>query len=101
MRIFQWHLHDPILWLISKHLMAEIDTDIMAPDVIRSAVTKYGANKIIGTCAVRRMMLNIIQPAGRIGEPEEIAEVAVWLGIDAASFVTGNARLVAGEMKVV
>lgn len=30
------------------------------------------------------------QPIGRLGEPEEIAEVVVWLCTDAASYVTGH-----------
>jgi len=30
-------------------------------------------------------------PLGRMGEPEEIAEVVTWLCSDAASFVTGHA----------
>ena len=35
-------------------------------------------------------------PMGRFGEPEEIAEAAVWLCSDAASFVTGHALSVDG-----
>jgi NAD(P)-dependent dehydrogenase (short-subunit alcohol dehydrogenase family) len=31
------------------------------------------------------------QPIGRLGEPEEVAEVVLWLCSDAASFVTGAA----------
>ena len=30
------------------------------------------------------------QPIGRMGKPEEIAEVVVWLCTDAASYVTGH-----------
>lgn len=36
------------------------------------------------------------QPGGRLGLPEEIAEAAVWLCSDRASFVTGEAMLVDG-----
>lgn len=36
------------------------------------------------------------QPGGRLGKPEEIAEAAVWLCSDAASFVTGHALPVDG-----
>ena len=31
-----------------------------------------------------------MEPIGRLGTPEEVAEVVVWLCSDAASFVTGN-----------
>lgn len=36
------------------------------------------------------------EPMGRVGKPEEIAEAAVWLCSDAASFVTGHAMSVDG-----
>ena len=36
------------------------------------------------------------EPMGRTGKPEEIAEAAVWLCSDAASFVTGHAMSVDG-----
>ena len=36
------------------------------------------------------------QPGGRLGQPGEIAEAAVWLCSDAASFVTGHALPVDG-----
>ncbi|MDX5483116.1 MAG: SDR family oxidoreductase, partial [Hymenobacteraceae bacterium] len=36
------------------------------------------------------------EPMGRFGEPEEIAEAAMWLCSDAASFTTGHAMLVDG-----
>jgi NAD(P)-dependent dehydrogenase (short-subunit alcohol dehydrogenase family) len=36
------------------------------------------------------------QPIGRLGQPEEIAAVVVWLCSDAASFVTGHAMAVDG-----
>ena len=36
------------------------------------------------------------EPIGRLGAPEEVAEVVVWLCTDAASFVTGHAMTVDG-----
>jgi len=40
--------------------------------------------------------MGAMAPIGRIGEPDEIAESAVWLCSDAASFVTGHALAVDG-----
>lgn len=37
-----------------------------------------------------------MEPIGRMGQPEEVAEAAIWLCADAASFVTGNAMTVDG-----
>ncbi len=37
-----------------------------------------------------------LTPFGRFGEPEDIAEAVVWLGSDAASFVTGHTMAVDG-----
>lgn len=44
-----------------------------------------------GYDAMRRM-----EPVGRLGQPSEIAEAAVWLCSDQASFVTGHAMPVDG-----
>jgi NAD(P)-dependent dehydrogenase (short-subunit alcohol dehydrogenase family) len=33
-----------------------------------------------------------------MGEPEEVAEMVVWLASDAASFVTGGTFIISGGM---
>lgn len=40
------------------------------------------------------------EPVGRMANPEEIAEAALWLCSDAASFVTGHAMAVDGGMVI-
>jgi len=45
----------------------------------------------------RRKMLAQI-PYGRIGEPEDIAKVAVWLATDEADYITGSTLYVDGGM---
>jgi NAD(P)-dependent dehydrogenase (short-subunit alcohol dehydrogenase family) len=37
-----------------------------------------------------------MEPVGRMGNPEEVAEAVVWLCSDAASFITGVALPVDG-----
>ncbi|MGH7965541.1 MAG: SDR family oxidoreductase [Candidatus Binatia bacterium] len=43
-------------------------------------------------------MIAAMEPVGRLGKPEEIAEAVVWLCSDSASFVTGLPMAVDGAM---
>ncbi len=45
--------------------------------------------------AIEKMILSSL-PGGRLGTPEEVAETAVWLCSDRASFVSGESMLVDG-----
>jgi NAD(P)-dependent dehydrogenase (short-subunit alcohol dehydrogenase family) len=45
-------------------------------------------------------MIQSSVPLKRMGEPEEVAEMVIWLASDAASFVTGGAFIVSGGMGV-
>jgi 2-keto-3-deoxy-L-fuconate dehydrogenase len=48
-----------------------------------------------GTEKARAMFIER-QPMGRLGKPEEIAALAVWLGSDESAFVTGTTQLIDG-----
>jgi NAD(P)-dependent dehydrogenase (short-subunit alcohol dehydrogenase family) len=50
---------------------------------------------IAADARLEKMVLSTI-PGGRLGRPEEIAEAAVWLCSDRASWVTGESMLVDG-----
>lgn len=44
----------------------------------------------------REFHMNDLQPVGRMGTPEEVANAVIWLCSDAASFVTGVALVIDG-----
>src|SRR5215471_13645468 len=46
----------------------------------------------------RRARVIAIEPVGRIGKPEEVAEAVVWFCSDAVSFVTGHAMSIDGGL---
>lgn len=50
---------------------------------------------IAGNAAMEKMILRSM-PGGRLGEPDEVAQAAVWLCSDRASFVSGESMLVDG-----
>ncbi len=80
---------------------AKVNIDAMAPGAVRSPFARKIANKIIRTRAVRKMMFTMMQPMGRNGDPEEIAEAAMWLCSGASSYITGHALLADGGMTVI
>ena len=45
-------------------------------------------------------MIQSSVPLKRMGEPEEVAEMVIWLASDAASFVSGGAFVISGGMGV-
>jgi NAD(P)-dependent dehydrogenase (short-subunit alcohol dehydrogenase family) len=64
----------------------------VCPGVIQTAMI----NRLTGNDEdVKKQYINL-EPVGRMGTPEEIAETVVWLCSDAASFITGIALPVDG-----
>jgi len=85
--------------------------------ISNAAATEYGKDKIrvVTVCpgwiktrmteALRAQkdadtMIQSTVPLKRMGEPEEVAEMVVWLASDAASFVSGGAFIVSGGMGI-
>ena len=62
----------------------------MAPGAIQSTMTRYLMNRIFQFKLVRNRIQQMMQPLGRIGEPEKVAEAAIWLSPAAASLYNGK-----------
>jgi len=86
--------------MLTKSLAAEwapfgIRVNAVAPGYIRSAITE----NFLRTGNVREYWLGGT-PLGRLGNPEEIANVVIFLASDAASFVTGETLVADGGYTV-
>ncbi len=71
-----------------------IRVNAVCPGVIDTPMVKraFGSNPEFAENAMA------LEPVGRLGKPEEIAEAVVWLCSDAASFVTGLPMAVDGGL---
>ncbi|SHN25131.1 SDR family oxidoreductase [Chitinophaga sp. CF418] len=69
-----------------------IRINAVCPGVIRTPMV----DRITGRDKVAEQRFIEMEPVGRFGEPEEVAEAVVWLCSDAASFVTGHSLTVDG-----
>jgi NAD(P)-dependent dehydrogenase (short-subunit alcohol dehydrogenase family) len=69
-----------------------IRVNCVCPGFIRTAMVERAIDK--GAVAEEQMIA--IEPVGRMGKPDEIAEGVCWLLSDAASFVTGHCLTIDG-----
>jgi NAD(P)-dependent dehydrogenase (short-subunit alcohol dehydrogenase family) len=69
-----------------------IRVNCVCPGFIRTAMVERAMDK----GAVSEDQMIAIEPVGRLGRPEEIAEGVSWLLSDAASFVTGHTLTIDG-----
>jgi glucose 1-dehydrogenase len=70
-----------------------IRVNSIAPGAIRTPINRAAWS----TDDALQGLLKLI-PYGRIGEPEDVAEAAVWLASDASDYVTGTSLFVDGGM---
>jgi NAD(P)-dependent dehydrogenase (short-subunit alcohol dehydrogenase family) len=68
----------------------------ISPGVIRTALVE----RTIEAGAMTAEQYAALQPMGRMGKPEEVAEAAIWLCSDRASFITGSDLAVDGGFLV-
>lgn len=71
-----------------------IRINAVCPGVIRTPMVK----RVTGGIPEAEARFTSLEPVGRMGTPEEIAEAVIWLCSDAASFVTGHPMVVDGGM---
>lgn len=71
-----------------------IRINAVCPGVIRTPMVE----RITGGRAEAEAQFTAMEPVGRMGTPEEIAEAVVWLCSDASSFVTGHPMVVDGGL---
>lgn len=69
-----------------------IRVNAVCPGVIHTAMI----DRVTGKDKEVEKAFVAMEPIGRMGEPEEVAEAVIWLCSDAASFITGHAMTVDG-----
>jgi len=87
---------------------AQVDREVKAmrlsavmPGAFHTPTTRFWADAFVRLPFLRGISLKMMQPPGRTGRPEEVAEATAWLCSDSSSFVTGHALVVDGGMTAV
>ena len=77
-----------------EYARAGLRVNAVCPGVIRTPMVE----RLLGDRPRAEARLRELEPVGRLGTPEEVAEAVVWLCSEAASFVTGHTMAVDGGM---
>jgi len=77
-----------------EYAQAGIRVNAVCPGVIRTSMIE----RLLSGQPGAEAGFIAMEPVGRMGKPEEIAEAVVWLCSDAASFVTGHPMAVDGGL---
>lgn len=76
----------------SEYAKDQIRINGISPGLIKTPMTDKDAERV----ADYYEKVNKLEPLGRIGQPEEVAEAVLWLCSSKASFVTGHIMAVDG-----
>jgi glucose 1-dehydrogenase len=83
-----------LMQTMAQELAAQrIRVNAIAPGAIRTAINAAAWRDP----AALEQLLNLI-PYGRVGEPDDVAQAALWLACDASDYVTGATLFVDGGM---
>ena len=72
-----------------------VRVNAIAPGWIRSQLSDDYIDAQVDPDAARRGLLDL-HPAGRVGEPGDVGQLAVYLASEAAAFITGQVIVVDG-----
>jgi len=77
-----------------EYVKSGIRVNAVCPGVIRTSMVE----RLLSGQPAAEAGFVAMEPIGRMGKPEEVAEAVVWLCSDAASFVTGHPLVVDGGL---
>ncbi|ESZ01984.1 MULTISPECIES: SDR family NAD(P)-dependent oxidoreductase [unclassified Mesorhizobium] len=72
-----------------------IRCNAIAPGWINSDLSDFYIDSMVDSSRVRRELL-AMHPVGRLGEPTDVGNLAVWLASEESSFVTGQVYVIDG-----
>ncbi len=75
-----------------EYVKAGIRVNAVCPGAIKTPMI----DRITGNKKEAEAQFAAMEPIGRLGQPEEVAEAVIWLCSDAASFITGHSMAVDG-----
>jgi NAD(P)-dependent dehydrogenase (short-subunit alcohol dehydrogenase family) len=85
-----------VLGLTKTAALENARTGVRVNAILPGAIDTPMLRRFMGIGSEVERLIRAGQPGGRLGEPAEIAEAAVWLCSDRASFVSGASLLVDG-----
>jgi NAD(P)-dependent dehydrogenase (short-subunit alcohol dehydrogenase family) len=79
-----------------EYASSNIRVNVICPGLINTAMADRFVERMHAGGIVAEQLMLSLTPIKRRGSPMEIAEAAVWLCSDAASYVTGHTLVVDG-----